>query len=266
LNISALAAAVCPPLDRMLADQLLSEYVSLENRYALGDWEPATLDAGQLAEAASRIVYHQDSGKLDRRRGVNECLNYVEDLDRKGNRLSVPNTHMFPDSKAAMELAKVIRHVYRFRSRRGAVHITPDYTANQLDSQFVLASSRWIVCEILRIFLVNDPASVASATRSIVRIEVPAIGQYSDRRLVQRTGLTSQEEVLLLLYHVGSEGLKLSELVRDAAVSRPSVSKALSKLESARVRQAVKVGDKHLITDLGIKRVIEEILPKISRP
>ncbi len=90
-----LTFGIAPPLDRLLADQLLSEFISQEKRFILGDWEPATLDGGQFVEAAARIVYHQDSSKLDRRGKVNKCLEYVEDSKAK-------HSHHFPDRKAAL--------------------------------------------------------------------------------------------------------------------------------------------------------------------
>lgn len=263
LRISELAHLVSPPLDSTLIRQLLSEYQSLENRYVLGDWEPATLDAGQLSEAAARIVYHQDSGVVDHKRGLHECLCYLEDSDRNGQTLKSPNRHAFPDRKAALELAKVIRQVYRFRSRRGAVHITPDYTANQLDSQMVLASSRWIVSELLRIFLISDPSQVANIVRAMLRLEIPVVADYGGRKMVQRTGLSAQEEVLLLLHHAGASGSRYTELVMDAVVSRTSVARALSALQSTRNREVVKVGETYRITDLGLRRVVEDILAKL---
>lgn len=53
---------ISPPLDQQLAELLIEEFTSLERRCFLGDWEPATLDGGQFAEIASRIIYHIDSG------------------------------------------------------------------------------------------------------------------------------------------------------------------------------------------------------------
>jgi hypothetical protein len=47
---SALLAALSPPLDHLLASQLLDEFVSAERRFIQRDWEPAELDGGQFAE------------------------------------------------------------------------------------------------------------------------------------------------------------------------------------------------------------------------
>ena len=82
--------SICPPLDSTLATQLLDEFISLEKRFVLRDWEPATLDGGQFSEAAARILYHADSGTINYLKSVDKCLKYVEDPDGK-------NPHNYPD-------------------------------------------------------------------------------------------------------------------------------------------------------------------------
>lgn len=101
---TAIVAAISPPLDMSLAEQMLDEFISLERRYVLREWEPATLDGGQFSEASARLVYHQDSGNLNPRKSVGECLSYIEDPNNS-------SPHNFPDRKAALHLVKVIRTV-----------------------------------------------------------------------------------------------------------------------------------------------------------
>src|SRR5260370_22707278 len=163
-------------LDASLTEQLLSEYISQEKRYILRDWEPATLDGGQFVEAAARIVYQFDSGNLNRTKKVDDCLSYVEDPKNQ-------NTHSFPERKSALHLCKVIRTIYKFRSDRGAVHIDPLYTANQLDSRLVIDNSMWVLSELLRIFWSGDRKEVERAIREILQYEIPAVGRFRHDRL-----------------------------------------------------------------------------------
>src|SRR6266849_5277946 len=145
-------------LDPVLTEQLLAEYISQEKRYILRDWEPATLDGGQFVEAAARLVYHMDSGNLNQTKTVDECLGYVEDPKNQSN-------HAFPDRKSARHICRVLRTIYKFRSDRGAIHIDPLYTANQLDSRLVIDGCRWVLSEILRVFWTGDRQQVAKAIR-----------------------------------------------------------------------------------------------------
>jgi hypothetical protein len=257
LDKAAILAAICPPLDNRLAEQLFDEFVSLERRYVLREWEPATLDGGQFAEAASRLIYHQDSSTLNRRKSVHDCLSYVEDHNSS-------NPHHFPDRKAALHLAKVIRTIYKFRSDRGAVHIDPDYTANHLDSKLVLENSRWVLSEILRLFWTADRRLVAHAIRQIVQYDVPCIGVFEGKPLVQRTDCSPEEEILILLHHAGEQGLSRNELGRFVLRLPPTVTRTIALLGSAQLRQIVRLANgNYRLTDLGIRRVITELADKL---
>lgn len=242
-------------LDYELTDQLLSEYISQEKRYVLRDWEPATLDGGQFVEAAARIVYHMDSGNLNRRKKVDDCLAYAEDP-------TAQNTHGFPDRKSANHICKVLRTMYKFRSDRGAVHIDPVYTANQLDSRLVIENSRWVLSELLRLFWSGDRREVAKAIREILQYQIPAIGRYGDQIIVQRTDCTADEEILLLLHESGEGGLTREELGRHVRKTAGRVTQAIQSLEEK--REIVRTGDgSHRLTDLGARRVILELAEKM---
>ena len=257
---STIIAKTCPPLDVTLVEQLIDEYRALERRYVLGDWEPATLDGGQFAEIAARIIYSQDANNVNHRRSVSDCLTYVEDRDHK-------RQHSYPDRKSALHSCLVVRAMYKFRSARGAVHIDPEYTANQLDSRFVLENARWLLAELLRVFWTGDLAVVARAVQAIVRFEVPAVLELGGQMLLQRTDCTTEEEVLLLLYHAGETGLNRYDLGQAVPKSPSSVTKALGRLRDARMRQVLRTAeDRYVLTDLGVQRVLnqlgEKLLPK----
>lgn len=250
--VSDLAAT----LDPILTTQLLAEYVSQERRYILGDWEPATLDGGQFVEAAARIVYHVDSGRLDRTKPVGECLTYVEDTTGRNN-------HAFPNRKAALHLCKVLRTIYKFRSDRGAVHIDPNYTANELDSRLVIEDCKWALSELLRIFWSGERKEVARAIREILRYEVPAVGRYGDELIVQRTDCDAEEEILILIRGSGECGLTRLELGRFVRRAPSQTTKAIKRLEQK--RQLIKPRDgRFRLTDIGMRRIVEQLSLKMS--
>ncbi len=257
IDKNALLAAICPPLDQRLADQMVNEFISLERRYVLRDWEPATLDGGQFAEASARLLYHQDSGILNRRKGVNECLIYVEDRANS-------NPHAFPERKAALHISRVIRTIYKFRSDRGAVHIDPDYTANHLDSKLVLENCRWVISEFLRVFWTADRRQVAAAIRQIIQYDVPVIGVYDGCPLVQRVDCSAEEEVLILLHYAGEEGLSRTDIGSCVLRGAPAVTKALAALVSPRRRQVVRLRNRNYrLTDIGISRILNDLADKL---
>jgi hypothetical protein len=248
---------ISPPLDNILATQLFDEYISQEKRFVLGDWEPATLDGGQFAEAAARILYHQDSGRLDRRRKVDDCLQYVEDFKNQ-------NKHSLSDRKSALHTSKVLRAIYKFRSDRGAVHIDPVYTANHVDSKYLVDSCRWVLAEFLRVFWKGDRTEVSDIIKQILSYEIPSVRKFGTDLLVQRVDCTTEEEILLLLYYVKESGFSHSELVKFVKKDPSGVSRALKNLSSSQKREIIKLdNENYCLTDIGIKRVLRDLADKL---
>ena len=258
MDKSTLINNLSPILDNKLVESLISEFISMERRYVLCDWEPTTLDGGQFSEIASRIIYHVDSGNLSRRKEVKHCLKYIEDENDQ-------NSHSFPNRRAALHFCKVIRTIYKFRSQRGAIHIDPDYTANELDSTMLMANVRWVFAEMLRILWAGSDADIATAIREIVRFEVPAVLNVDGRNLVLRPDCTVEEEILILLHDAGQSGMSRSQLGDSIPKAASSITIAIQRLSSANKRQIVKRRDgTFLLTPQGTKRVREELAGKLS--
>ena len=247
-----LLAQLAPPLDHFLATQLLDEFISMERRFIQRDWEPAELDGGQFCEILARILYHQDSGNLNRAKKSEDCLDYIEN-DQVSHQISPRHD--------AIHLVRVLRTIYKFRSQRGAVHISPTYGPNQMDSKFLIEAVRWSTNETLRIFWNGDREKVAKAIREILQFDVPCIGTYEGGIvLVQRTDLTAEEEVLLLLHFAGEKGFSRTELCQHSKFSARSVNREVDKLVSPAYRQVVCLPHGACrLTDLGSKRVREEL-------
>jgi hypothetical protein len=252
---SALLKSIAPPLDAPLANQLLDEFISLERRFIQRDWEPAELDGGQFAELLARIVYHQDSGILNPKKDFKECCEYVE--NDKANHKIVPRHD-------AIHLVTIMKAVYKLRSQRGAVHISPNYGANQMDAKIMIEAVRWCMNDTLRIFWQGDRQKVAKAIREILQFDVPCVGVYEDVILVQRTDLSAAEEVLVLLHFAGEEGFDRKELGIYVKAAPPRITEALTDLASPKVRQIVKLpSGKFRLTDLGSKYIRECLADKL---
>src|SRR5262245_62992182 len=110
----ALANQLVPPLEKSLTEALLREYISLERRFVLRDWEPASLDGGQFAELLARILHHADSGLVNREREFRECIQRIR--NDQVEHLVVPRAD-------ALHLAQVLEVIFKFRSARGVAHI-----------------------------------------------------------------------------------------------------------------------------------------------
>lgn len=255
---ATLIAELAPPLDKALAEALVDEFISLERRFIQRDWEPAQLDAGQFCEVLARNIYHQDSGILNPTKQFDECAKYIENEKNQ-------HTHAMTPRHDALHVVKVLRTTYKFRSQRGGVHISPTYRPNHMDSRVIIEMARWCFAETLRLFWKSsDREQVAKAIRELLQFDVPCIGKFEDIVMVQRTDVTAEEELLVLLHYAGEQGFTRTELGRYALVSAASVTLALKKLTNPSSREVVELPSKrYRLTDLGSKRVREKLPDKL---
>lgn len=219
----------------------------MEHRYIQRDWEPTELDGGQFCEVLARILFHQDSGILKPAKSFDDCAKYIED-DK------VP--HLFAVRQDPLLLIRSLRTIYKLRSKRGAVHVSPSYTANEMDSRYMIESIRWCMNETLRLFWNGDREEVARAIRELIQFDVPCVGKYETALLVQRTDLTAEEEILVLLHYAGDPGFTRREIGIHAQQSPSVVTRAIQKLTGRSIREVIRLtGDRYRLTDLGSKRV-----------
>lgn len=250
-----LISQISPPIDKLLAAQLVDEFVSMERRFIQRDWEPAELDGGQFCEILARILYHLDSGNLNLTKGHDECGKYIENS---------AEPHAIIPRSNALHLIKVSRTIYKFRSDRGAVHISPTYKPNHMDAKLVIECVRWCMNETLRIFWNSDREKVAKAIRELLQFDVPSIGIFDDIIRVQRTDLTAEEEIILLLHYAGENGFSRNELGKHSKVSPASVTNSLKKLCRSDILQVIQLKNgNYRLTDLGSKRVRNQLADKL---
>jgi hypothetical protein len=258
IDTATLLRELTPPLDGALTEALVEEFLSLERRFIQQDWEPAQLDGGQFCEVLARTIYHQDSGTLNPTKQFDECSKYVEDEKNQ-------HTHAMNPRHDALHVVKVLRTTYKFRSQRGGVHISPTYKPNHLDSKVIIEMVRWCFAETLRLFWKgSDREQVAKAIRELLQFDVPCIGRFENVVVVQRTDLTAEEELLVLLHYAGEQGFTRAELGKYAQFSAASVTLALKKLTNPSSREVVHLPSKrYRLTDLGSRRVRERLPDKL---
>ncbi len=224
----------------------------MEQRFLAGDWKPSELDGGRLCEAVSRCLYQLDTGTVSHTKMPAEIREALLDQSRQ---------HKLP-SKDRHHIARVIELVYKFRSDRGAVHISPTYNANYVDSMLVLHAGKWILAEFLRLAWNADRDTVAEVIAQLVQLEYSLIHELDGKPLVLAKNISAPEEILLLLNHAPTNRLGRADLREFATHQKPNtLSVAVSRLIRERQIRVAEDGDLAL-TPPGKKRVIEEIVPK----
>ena len=240
-------------VDAALAKAVVESYVGLEQRFLAGDWGPAELNGGRLCEAVSRCLLQLDTGRISHSKLPGEI--------RDKTLLDESIAHILKP-KQRRHIAKVIEVVYKFRSDRGAVHISPDYTANYMDSMFILHSGKWIFAEFLNLAWNQDRHAVALLIEQIVQLEHSLIHELDGKPLVLAKGIPAPDEILLLLNHASSNRLSRSDIKLYANQKPVNVNSALNRMIKA--KEVRPDGADIILTPVGQKRVREDVLPKWS--
>jgi hypothetical protein len=249
--IQQLSSAVDPAFARSAVES----YVEMQQRFLAGDWQPAELDAGRLCEAVSRAIYQLDSGTTTHSQLPNAIRTKLLDEDGVARPHSLANTDR-------QNIVKAVDAVYKLRSSRGAIHISPTYTANYMDSMFALHAGKWILAEFLRLAWNQDRDSVAAIIEQLVQLQHSLIHELDGKPLVLAKGISAPDEVLLLLFNAPNNRLNRTEIRTYAANQKPqTVAAAISRLiKEKHVRRGD--DDQVVLTPPGQKRVTEQVLPK----
>ena len=258
LSARQLTDELAKAIDPALADAVVTSYIEMQQRFLAGDWQPTELDGGRLCEAVARACYQLDSGTVTHSQLPKELCDKIEDEQN----LRQHNL----DIKDRRHITRAIGLVYKFRSDRGSVHISPKYTADFMDSMLLVHAGKWILAEFLRITWTQDKELIAETIAQIVQLEYSLVHELDGIPLVLDERVSAPEEILLLLNH--AEGHKLSryDLIMQAKNSNEkSLTVALSRLSKANeIRNTSTVGSVAL-TPKGQKRVIEKIIPSLCR-
>jgi hypothetical protein len=257
LSATQLIAELAKVVDTALADAVVSSYVEMQQRFLAGDWQPSELDGGRLCEAISRALYQLDSGTLTHSQLPKELCEKIEDEQNlRPHGLDLKDRH---------HISRAIGLVYKFRSDRGSVHISPKYTADFMDSMLMVHAGKWIFAEFLRLVWKQDKAVIAETIAQIVQLEYSLIHELDGVPLVLESTVSAPEEILLLLNHAEGHKLSKEELSQQAKNNTStSLTVAFSRLlKSNEIRSTNTTGEVAL-TPKGQKRVIEKIIPALK--
>jgi hypothetical protein len=241
-------------VDPAFAHAIVESYVEMQQRFLAGDWKPAELDGGRLCEALTRALYQLDSGAITHSQLPKELCEKLED-----ERNIRPHNLALADR---VHLCKAISLVYKFRSARGPVHISPVYTANYMDSMLVLHAGKWLFAEFLRIAWKTDQQIVSDTIARIVQLQHTFIHELDGKPLVLIPGISAREEILLLIGNAPENKLSRAGLRERATHQKPAtLNAAITKLLATKELRTADNGDLAL-TPNGQRTLQHEIMPK----
>ena len=142
-----------------LREPLISEYEALLRASLQADWEKVGLKAGKICEIVYSVLEgffsgsypaspHKPSNMLD------ACTKFEKTAGQH-----------FPRS-ARVQIPRVLISTYEMRNNRAIGHTAGDLSPNEMDGMFFLHSIKWIMGELIRLFVgldVNEARAVLTA-------------------------------------------------------------------------------------------------------
>ncbi len=126
-------------VDPALADAVVTSYVEMQQRFLAGDWQPTELDGERVCEAVATGRISNGLGNFDPQSVTEGVLcEKIEDDPPQPQR---QHNLQQPDR---LHICKAISLVYKFRSSRGSVHISPHYKADFMDSMLIVHAGKWL--------------------------------------------------------------------------------------------------------------------------
>jgi hypothetical protein len=256
ISTAQLIGEISTVVDPAFAESIVESYVEMQQRFLAGDWKPAELDGGRLCEAVARGLHQLDSGVITHSDLPGTLCDVLEDFKKK-------HIHNLPEGERR-HFCKAIRLVYKLRSDRGPVHISPVYTANYMDSMLVLHVGKWMFAEFLRLAWTADKQIIADMIAQIVQLQHTLIHELDGKPLVLASGIAAADEILLLLNHAVGNRLTRAVIRQYAKLQKtPTLNAAITKLIGDRQIRALDNGELAL-TPRGQHKVMHEIIPRHS--
>lgn len=216
LSVNRVAAVETLSLEHIpngLVRSLIDEYLEIKKRFSMNDWGPGQLKGGRYAEAILRIFQHL----------IGETVTIVgTDIPNveKTRILNLIQNHPKIDEHVRQKIVPMTRLLLDFRNNRDSAHLG-GFVANSMDTLYVMSSATWILAEFIRVY---GRLSMNEAQRLVDTLavkEYPVMMEYEGEIFITRPGLTSKEEVLILLYRQPKGDFDfLFSKTRDSNVSR----------------------------------------------
>jgi len=189
----ASTTAVASGVPASLRDELFKTLNEVLRNYRERRWEPSELNGGKLCE----IVYTVLRGHVDGRfpSKASKPANMVDACKA----LEQSNAR-FPRS-VRVQIPRMLVALYEVRNNRGVGHVGGDVDPNFMDATAVVAMSKWIVAELIRVFHAVTVEGAQGLVDSLVERTLPVVWMVGNTVRVLRPSLSTRDKVLVLLYH-----------------------------------------------------------------
>ena len=234
--------------------RLIKHHGDLKRAYSRSEFDACGARAGKLCETLVRCIQDVLEGQST---PFGTRLNIVNE----SRRLEKLPQGAGPEPLRVF-IPRALCFLYTLRNKRGFAHVGGDLDSDPVDAATCVRVADWCICELIRVVHGLSLEEAQTLVDTVAAREMPEIWSVAGKKRVLRTGLSYQEQVLLLLYSEATDAVLVEDLFAWAEHSRLADFKhrVLAPLHQARAIEWDRESDFAVISPSGIAKVEDEIL------
>ena len=207
----------------------VGHYQGMIDEFQLGKWENSIAKGGKLIEAVLKALWDYVGESVP----TGKHFKAGTIIDGLGNKPSAI------DDTVRLTIPRACRLVYDVASNRGGRHDAGDVDPNEMDASMVVATTSWILAEMLRFSQkgVLAVGEVVDLIASLNQRKFPFTEDIDGRLYFSLDGLSARDVELLTLWRIHPRRMSRDELI--AAAKRHGNSEANAKVGLSRLNRVV---------------------------
>ena len=197
-----------------LVDELEKSYNEIVKNYREGRWEPSELNGGKLCE----IVYTILRGHVDGNYPVSASK--PTNMVVACNAMEKAGAHF--NRSIRIQIPRMLIALYEVRNNRGVGHVGSDVDPNHMDALVVLHISKWVICELVRVFYGVSTEEATSIIEAISDRTIPLVWKIDGRNRILNASLSFKDKTLAILFSEPG-AIKEEFLIDSIEHSNPTV-------------------------------------------
>ena len=181
-------------LPSALRDELVKALNEVVRNYRERRWGPSELNGGKLCEVVYTIIRGFVDGRFPPK--AQKPTNMLD----SAKKLEAADSSKFPRS-VRIQIPRMLIALYEIRNNRGVGHVGGDVDPNLMDATAVVAMSKWIVAELIRVFHTVSTEEAQEIVEAAVERSLPIVWKVGEVLRVLKAGMPAKDKVLVLLYH-----------------------------------------------------------------
>jgi hypothetical protein len=240
--------AILGAIPARLREQLLGAFNEVLRNYRERRWEPSELNGGKLCEVVYSILRGHVDGKFPptakKPANMLDACKAFEQVDAA----------VFPRA-VRVQIPRMLVALYEIRNNRGVGHVGGDVDPNLMDATAVLAMSKWVMAELVRLFHAVSVDDAQVMVEALSERILPLIWRVGDLRRVLDPGMPAADKTLLLLYHSGGWVTEADLRAWVEYANSSNFTRILNQAHRQKLIEYDRNSRRALLSPLGIKEV-----------